>query len=94
MRWRTLYSLIVMALLSYAIWGHYNKANAQDVKEVAAAQIESQIWEARKEQCLTPLGTRLREILADRVNKLLGQYTAAAGKPYNLPNCSEFGGVG
>lgn len=94
MRWRTLYSILVMALLVNAGWVYAKYAMAQDVQQIAAAQIESQIWEAQKERCLTPQGTRLREILADRVNKLLGQYTDAAGRPYNLPSCAEFGGTG
>jgi hypothetical protein len=50
------------------------------------------LWQAQKERCLTEKGTRLREMLADRVMKLLAQYTEITGKEYHIPSCSEFGG--
>jgi hypothetical protein len=94
MRWRTIMSIALMACLIAIAYAPFHYAKAQDVKQVAAGQIESQIWEAQKERCLTPIGTRLREILADRVNKLLIQYLETTGQAYNLPACSEFGGTG
>lgn len=93
MRWRTLVSLVLMAVLSYGAWAHFNYARAQTVEQVAAQQIEGELWAAQKERCLTEKGTRLREILADRVNKLLARYTEVTGKAYQLPSCSEFGGT-
>lgn len=93
MRWRTIMSVMMLTLILHAISSYTTFARAQDMKSVQIAQLESEIWAAQKERCVTPVGTRLREILANRITELLTKYYVIAEKPYDLPACVEFGGA-